>query len=174
VRSLLVLVLLAGSASADPVKVWQNKDSPAITEGETTLAGDPASLYATCLDYTKWNVIFPDVAKVIVTKQHGVEANVTLVTREGHRDNLHVRNQPAARMIYFEDTGNGHADVWAEIMFLPGDAEHTTKLHIRLFADVKGVASLVVSDTTVREQREQKVQRQLSHVRAYFAQTARN
>jgi hypothetical protein len=174
VRSLLVLVLLAGSASADPVKVWQNKDSPAITEGETTLAGDPASLYATCLDYTKWNVIFPDVAKVVVTNQHGVEANVTLVSAEGHRDNLHVRNQPAARMIYFEDTGNGHAEVWAEIMFLPGETEHTTKLHIRLFADVKGVASLVVSDTTVRDQREQKVRRQLSHVRTYFAQTARN
>ena len=173
-RSLLVLVLLAGTASADSVvKVWQSKDSPAITEGETTLAGNPASLYATCLDYTKWNVIFPDVAKVVVTNQHGVEANVTLVTAEGHRDNLHVRNQPTARMIYFEDTG-GHAEVWAEIMFLPGAAEHTTKLHIRLFADVKGVASLVVSDTTVREQREQKVQRQLSHVRAYFAQTARN
>ena len=110
-----MLALLAGSASADPVKVWQNKDSPAITEGETMLAGDPAALYTTCLDYTKWNVIFPDVAKVIVTKQHGVEANVTLVTPEGHRDNLHVRNQP-----------------------------------------------------------EQKVQHQLTHVRAYFAQTARN
>lgn len=168
-------MMLAGSAGADSgVKVWQNRESPAITEGETTLAGDPTALYATCLDYTKWNVIFPDVAKVEVTRQHGVEANVTLVAPEGHRDNLHVRNQPAARMIYFEDTGNRHAEVWAEIVFLPGDTEHTTKLHIRLFADVQGVASLVVSDATVREQREQKVRRQLSHVRGYFAEIARN
>ena len=168
-----MLVVLAGSAGADSaVKVWQNQDSSAITEGETTLAGNAADLYVTCLDYTKWNVIFPDVAKVVVTKQHGIEANVTLVSPEGHRDNLHFRNQPAARMIYFEDTGNGHADVWAEIVFLPGEIEHTTKLHIRLFAEVKGVASLVIDDSTVREQREQKVRRQLAHVRAHFAQTA--
>jgi len=38
---------------------------------------------------------------------------------------------------------------------------------------VKGLASLVVSDGSVRQQREQKVQRQLAHVRAYFTQTAR-
>ena len=110
----------------------------------------------------------------MVTQRHGVEALVTLVAPTGHRDNLRFVSTPAARMIYFEDTGNRHADVWAEIVFVPGAHEHTTTLHIRLFADVKGVASLVVSDGSVRQQREQKVQRQLAHVRAYFTQTARN
>jgi len=171
----LFLVALVGSAHADStVKVWQANNNAAITEGETTLDGDASHLYATCLDYAKWTEIFPDIAKVVIAQQRGDEALVTLVAPGGHRDNLRFKRTPAARMIYFEDTGNSHAEVWAEIVFVPGATEHTTKLHIRLFADVKGVASWVVSDASVRQQREQKVQRQLAHVRAYFAQTARN
>jgi hypothetical protein len=169
-----VVAAVAMTAKAAPgIEVWQ-APNPAITEGETILEGDPAAAYATCLDYTKWVEIFPDVQKVIVSDHKGVDAHVTLVAPSGHRDNLHVHNQPAARMIYFEDTGNGgHAEVWAEIVFAPGEAEHTTKLHIRLFADVKGLASLVVNDKDVRTQREQKIERQLSHVRGYFARMAR-
>ena len=154
------------------MKVWQASD-PAITEGETVLDGDPAAAYATCLDYSKWVEIFPDVAKVVVSDHKGVDAHVTLIGPNGHRDNLHVHNQPAARMIYFEDTGNSHAEVWAEIVFAPGESEHTTKLHIRLFAKANGLASLVVNDKDVRAQREQKIDRQLSHVRGYFARTAK-
>ena len=171
---LVLLICLAATANAAPgVKVWQAQD-PAITEGETVVDGDPATTFATCLDYAKWVEIFPDVAKVVVSDHEGVDAHVTLVGPNGHRDNLHFQNQPAARMIYFEDTGNGgHADVWAEIVFAPGEAEHTTKLHIRLYANVKGLASLVVSDKDVRSQREQKIERQLSHVRGYFARTAK-
>ena len=113
-------------------------------------------------------------SKVIVSDHTGVDAHVTLVGPNGDRDNLNFQNQPAARMIYFEATGNGgHADVWAEIVFAPGEAEHKTKLHIRLYANVKGLASLVVSDKDVRTQREQKIERQLSHVRGYFARTAK-
>ena len=146
-----------------------------MTEGETVLDGQPSELYATCLDYANWIDVFPDVQKVIVTQQHGVDARVTLIAPGGHRDNLHFHNQPAARMIYFEDTGNGgRADVWAEIMFLPGGTDHTTKLHIKLYADVKGLASLVVSDESVRRQRETKLARQLRHIRGYFARVSKN
>lgn len=174
-RSLVVLLGLAATATASPapgVKVWQAQD-PAITEGETILEADPAAAYAICTDYAKWVEVFPDVAKVVVRDRKGVDAHVTLIGPNGHRDNLHFTNQPAARMIFFEDTGNGgHADVWAEIVFAPGQLEHTTRLHIRLYANVKGLASLVVSDSDVRKQREQKIERQLSHVRGYFARVA--
>ncbi|HET9992804.1 MAG TPA: hypothetical protein VFQ65_29920 [Kofleriaceae bacterium] len=172
-RGIVLLLGLLTTANAGPgIKVWQASD-PAITEGETIVDGDPAAAYATCLDYAKWVEIFPDVQKVVVSDRKGVDAHVTLVAPNGHRDNLHFHNQPAARMIYFEDTGNGgHADVWGEIVFAPGEAEHTTKLHIRLYADVKGLASWVVSDRDVRVQREQKIERQLTHVRGYFARVA--
>jgi carbon monoxide dehydrogenase subunit G len=171
---LVLLIALVATANASPgVKVWQASD-PAITEGETVVDGDPAAAYAICTDYAKWVEVFPDIAKVVVNDHKGVDAHVTLVGPNGHRDNLHFQNQPAARMIYFEDTGNGgHADVWAEIVFAPGEAEHTTKLHIRLYANVKGLASLVVRDKDVRAQREQKIERQLSHVRGYFARMAK-
>jgi 3'-phosphoadenosine 5'-phosphosulfate sulfotransferase len=41
-------------------------------------------------------------------------------------------------------------------------------VHTRLHADVHGIATLVVSDGEVRRMREQRVQRNLEHVRAYF------
>ncbi|MEO8549270.1 MAG: hypothetical protein ABI678_04835 [Kofleriaceae bacterium] len=171
-RSWLVVLVLTSPALAERgVKVWQASD-PSITEGETTLVGEPADLYAACTSYAKWVEIFPDIQKVVVSDRKGVDAKVTLVAPSGHRDNLHFHNTPAARMIYFEDMGNGHADIWGEIVLAPGDVEHTTKLHIRLYAKAKGVARLVVSGDDVKKTREQKIERQLSHVRGYFARVA--
>ncbi len=156
------------SAQTPAVRIWQGSD-PAITEGETVIDGDPADVYATVLDYAKWTDIFPDVAHVNVTsQQQGIDARVTLISPTGHRDNLHFHNQPAARLIFFEDTGNGgRAEVWGEIVFI-ADQPGTTRVHIRLYADVKGIATLVVSDGTVRKQRETKIERDLAHIHSYF------
>jgi hypothetical protein len=168
VLGLLLLATAPAGAETTGVKVWQPKDQ-AMTEGETLLDGDAADIYTTCLDYAKWTEIFPDVAKVIITSQHGADARVTLVAPSGHRDNLHFHNQPAARLIYFEDTGNGgRAEVWAEIVFIPGEQAHTTKAHIKLYAEVHGIATLVVSEASLRKERETKIERDLAHIRAFF------
>ena len=173
-RSVCFALVLAAAATAvaaadsPGVKIYQPRDQ-AMTEGDTTVEGEPTDIFTTCLDYAKWTDIFPDVAKVIITSQHGVDAKVTLVSPTGHRDNLHFHNQPAARLIYFEDTGNnGRAEVWAEIVFVPGEQAHTTRVHIKLYAEVKGIATLVVSDSSVRKQRETKIERDLAHIRSYF------
>jgi hypothetical protein len=169
VRSLvgLAILLAASRALAAPgVRIYQSKD-PHITEGDTIISGDTGEIYQTVLDYSKWTEIFPDVTKVVVTAQKGNDAHVTLIGPDGHRDNLHFNNQPAARMVFFEDTG-GRAEVWAEIMFVPGDVKGTTRVHTRLYADLHGLASLVVAESDVRQMREQKIERQLSQIHAYF------
>ncbi len=167
VLAVLVAAARASSAGGD-VHVFQSTTDHAITEGETTIEGDPAAVYAVVIDYSKWASIFPDVAKVQITSQHGCDARVTLVKPDGNKDNLHFHNQPQARMVYFEDTGNKHAEVWAEIVFAPGESAGTTRVHVRLYADVHGIASVVVSDSDVRHQREVKVQSQLAAFRDYF------
>src|SRR5439155_19939617 len=118
--------------------------------GDTTVDGDPASIYAVVLDYARWSEVFPDVAKVIVTAKRGVDARVTLVKPDGNRDNLVFHNQPQARMVYFEDTGNSHATVWGEIVFAPGARPGTTRVHTRLHANVHGLATLLVADSKGR------------------------
>ena len=166
---ILAVAAWAATAHASPgVTVYQSPTNPAITEGETVVDGDPASIYQVVLDYPRWVEVFPDIAKVIVKSQHGVEALVTLVHPDGNRDNLRFKNQPAARMVYFEDTGNKHAEVWGEIVFVPGDQPGTTRVHTRLYADVHGLATLVVSDRDVRRMRDTKIARDLEHVRMYF------
>ncbi|MEP6866296.1 MAG: hypothetical protein ABJE66_37100 [Deltaproteobacteria bacterium] len=153
---------------ASGVSVTQPADQ-AMTEGEVIVDGDPAALYALAQDYAKWTQIMPDVAKVEIHEQKGVDAKVTLVAPNGHRDNLHFHNQPQANLIFFEDTGNrGRADVWGEIVFAPAAQPAQTRVHIRLYAKVHGVATLVVSEREVRDQREHKLTADLTQMREYF------
>lgn len=175
-RSLIILGLtMASTAFAGTgVTVTQPADQ-AMTEGEVIVDGDPAALFAIAQDYTKWTEIMPDVAKVEIHDKKGVDAKVTLVAANGHRDNLHFHNQPQANLIYFEDTGNGgRADVWGEIVFAPAAEPAHTRIHIRLYAKVHGVATLVVSDREVREQREHKITSELTQMREYFRRRVAN
>ena len=166
----LAIASVAVSASAAPAEVTfsQSTRDRAITEGETTLGADPDTAYRAVSDYHRWSAMFPDIRQVIVTSRSGDDARVTFVHADGSRDNVHFRNQPAARMVWFEDTG-GDAEVWAEIVFLPGERSGTTHLRSRLYADVHGFKSLFVSDRKLRRLREQRVQADLSRLRAYFA-----
>lgn len=172
-RSIVALAVLLGCgrttlATPPDVRVWESHDSSSITEGETTLDVDPDTAYAAASDYPLWSSMFPDIVQVDVTRQQGVDARVTLVHRAGNRDNVHFHNQPQARMIWFEDTG-GHAEVWAEIVFAPGDRIGTTRVHSRLFADVHGIASLVMTDRKLRSLRDERIASDLSHLHSYFA-----
>jgi hypothetical protein len=171
-RAPLVVFVLAtaGSVGAAPssIRVWESTENAQITEGETTLDVDPDTAYATAIDYTRWTTIFPDIVRVDVTKRQGDDARVTFVHKDGNRDNVHFHNTPQARMVWFEDTG-GRAEVWAEIVFVPGEHAGTTRVRSRLFADVHGLASVVVSGTKVRTLRQQRIASDLSNLRAYFA-----
>lgn len=174
-QKLLALVVVvtmgmtSGIAAASPadVRIYESKDDEAITIGETVLPVEPDVAYAAAANFKRWTEMFPDIKQVYVTRQNGNDARVTFVRADGNRDNLHFRNQPAARMVWFEDTG-GRAEVWAEILFVPGDQPGTTRVRTRLYADVHGIASLVVSDSKLRGLRQKRVREDLSNLRSYF------
>ena len=44
----------------------------------------------------------------------------------------------------------------------------TTRVHTRLYANLHGLASLVVGESDVRKMREQKIEKQLVQIRDYF------
>jgi hypothetical protein len=160
---------VAPRAQASPdVRVFQNPDQSAITEGETVLATDPDTAYRVLTDYARWPTMFPDIKRVIITSQQGGHDRVTFIHTEGNRDNVHFHNRPEARLVWFEDTG-GRAEVWFEILLMPGMQPGTTRVHSRLYADVNGWASLFVSDNKIRSMREQRTREDLAHLRAYFA-----
>ena len=166
-----VLVCSTTSALAAPsssVRVWESAHHDEMTEGETTLDVAPDTAYAAAIDYPRWTSMFPDITQVVVTAQRGIDARVTLIHRAGNRDNVHFHNQPQARMVWFEDTG-GRAEVWAEIVFLPGDLPGTTRVHSRLFADVHGIVSLVMTDRKLRSLRDERIASDLSHLHTYFS-----
>ena len=163
-----LVILVAHAAAASPVRVYQSAENAAITEGETTLDVDADTAYAAAVDYSRWTQMFPDIAAVNITKRKGDDARVTFVHRDGNKDNVHFHNTPQAGLVWFEDTG-GRATVWAEIVFAPGDRPGTTRVHTRLYVDVHGLASLVVSDREVRAMRERRVANDLTKLRAYFA-----
>jgi hypothetical protein len=158
---------VAATAAAD-VSVHESPEDHSITEGEVVIDADSETAFQTALDYTKWPAIFPDIKRVIVTKQHGDDARVTFIHADGNKDNVHFHNTPAARMIWFEDTG-GKAEVWAEIVFIPGDKAGTTRVHSRVYAEVHGVSGWFVSGDRVKTLRAQRVRSDLHDLQAYFA-----
>jgi len=151
---------------AADVRVFES-DADHVTEGETVLEVEPDVAYALLLDYRNWPDIFPDIHQAIVTARNGDDARVTFISAVDHHDNLHFHNRPATRTIWFEDTG-GRAVVWAETTFEPGPRAGTTRVRSRLYADVHGMLSLVVTDANLREQRQTKVTGDLNSLRAYF------
>jgi hypothetical protein len=166
-RSLVLVGLWAAFAHAD-VSVYDSRDDKSITEGETVIDTDPDTAYATAIDYARWPAIFPDIKQVIITKQKGDDARVTFVHADGNRDNVHFHNTPMARMVWFEETG-GSVEVWAEIVFIPGDKPGTTRVHSRVFASVHGVAGVFVSNDRVKRLRAQRVRSDLHDLQAFFA-----
>src|ERR1044071_4099725 len=125
---------VAPRAQASPdVRVFQNPDQSEITEGETVLATDPDTAYRVLTDYARWPTMFPDIKRVIITSQQGGHDRVPFIHTEGNRDNVHFHNRPEARLVWFEDTG-GRAEVWFEILFMPGMQPGTTRVHSRLYA----------------------------------------
>ena len=170
----LGVVLGARAAAASPagIRIYESADDSSITEGDTVIAADADEAYRATTDYAQWSSMFTDIRGVKITQQRGTDARVTFVHTDGNLDNLHFRNQPAARMVWFEDTG-GRAEVWAEIVFVPGTSPGTTVLHTRLYADVHGIASLFVSDGKLRHLRQQRVRDYLRELRAFFARGPR-
>ncbi len=158
-------------ASAE-IRVFASENETQMTEGETTLDVDPDVAYATVVDYARWPEIFPDVHRTIITAQDGVDARVTFIGDNDHHDNLHFHNRPQVRTVWFEDTG-GRASVWAETSFAPGPRPGTTRVHSRLYADVHGFLSLVITNANLRSRRETKVASDLTNLRAYFTRAAR-
>lgn len=174
-RSLVLLVFVVGCAAplrapvgSTAVHVYESREDAAITEGETTIAIAPDAAYAAATDYARWTAMFPNIRGVHVTHRAGDEALVRLTRPDGNVNNVHFRNRPARRTVWFENTGSARSTVWAEIVFAPGDHPATTRVHSRLYADVDGLASIFVSKNRIRNMRQQRVADDLAHLRAYF------
>jgi len=121
---LLLAVLLGASSAASAenrqnIRIYPSQEDDAISEGETLISAEPDTAYAAAVNYAQWTSIFPDIHHAVVTRQAGVDALVTFIYSDGHRDNLHFHNRPVSRTVWFEDTG-GRATVWAEITFIAG------------------------------------------------------
>jgi hypothetical protein len=166
--AVLASLWLATTAGASPaLMIYESRRASAVTEGDVTIATDPETAYSTAVDYRQWARIFPNVRQAVVTSQRGDEADVTFIHDDGTRDRVHFRNRPCSHTVWFEQLG-GDADVWAEITFTPA-GRNRTHVHSRLYADVHGLASLMVSDREMRGLRQQQVREDLVHLQRFFA-----
>lgn len=158
-------------AAAEPaIRIYESPTLSEVTEGETTIEANPDDAYATASDYTRWTTIFPDIRKVTVSQQVGVDARVSLDYSD-HRNNLHFHNDPRQRRVWFENL-HSRADMWADLTFSPGTRPGTTRVHARVYADVHGVAGVFVSEGKLRRARTERIQGDLTQLRTYFAAQA--
>ena len=156
-------------ALADPtIHVFESPKGGEITEGETQLDTDPETGYRAVVDYQLWTAMFPDIRKVTITQQQDADARVSLDYADKHRNNLHFHNDPTTHRIWFENLYS-RAEMWAELVFSPGDRPGTTKVHARVHADVKGLASMFVTESKLRRGRTDRIRGDLTHLQQYFA-----
>lgn len=148
------------------VRIWHVQG--AVTEGEVTVAGDPADVYAAVTEYRRWPAIFPNLRSVTVKSGNALAATVETVSNKGKHHTLIFKNDPRTHTIRFEERG-GRADASAEITFRAGPRPGQTVVKARLYADVTGAAGLFVSDAKIRRKRERKVMADLTRLHAYFA-----
>ena len=151
--------------SSPAVKIWNVKGS--VTEGEVTVAGEPAEVYAALTEYNRWTAIFPNLKTVTVRSGNATAATVDTVSDKGKRHTLIFKNDARTRTIRFEERG-GRAEAKAEITFRAGPRNGLTIVRARLYADVHGAAGLFVSDSKIRSKRERKVMADLTRLHAYF------
>jgi hypothetical protein len=162
---LAMMIGCAGPAVVPPAGIVISAPADHITNGEVVLRVEPEAAYKLLGDVKNWPTIFPDVLRVSVTSQQGDDALVTLIGPNDHHDNLHFHNRPLTNTIWFEDTG-GVAEVQLEITLAPGPTPGTTTARGKIYANVHGVASLVVNMS------EQKLVSDLTALRAYFGKTS--
>ncbi|HVK78675.1 MAG TPA: SRPBCC family protein [Kofleriaceae bacterium] len=174
IPSLVLAVAIVGAgctAAADDFKpspaVRLRAVKRTVTEGTVIVAGRPDDIYAALTDYTQWTAIFPNLRTVTI---RSVTADTAVIETVSHKDKRHTltfRNDPARRIVRFQERG-GRVDATAEITLRPGPRAGFTLVTARLDADVTGAAALFVGDGTVRRKREKKVAGDLAKLRAYF------
>jgi hypothetical protein len=167
-RSLMLTTLFSTTTRAAPATVSVYEGARETTEGDTILAIDPQTAFATLSDYARWPAIFSDMSRVKITARRGDEARVEIAHRDGTVCVLHFRNHPTTRTLWFEQLG-GDAKVWAEISFSPDAEAGTTRVHSRVHANVSGFAGMFVSSGELSEQRQRLVRTNLAELKAYFA-----
>jgi len=160
-----MLCALVATAHAN-VNIFEKGQN--VTEGDAIIATDPETAYRAVTDYQRWLTMFKNVRRAILLHQDGNEAKVRFVHDDGSHDDLHFKNRPQTRTMWFEQLG-GDAEVKAEIAFYPGADPGTCRVHTRFYADVKGMASLFVSDDKVKKLRQEQVRDDLTQLQAYFA-----
>lgn len=166
-RVIVILCALFATAHAS-VRVFESKQH-CVTEGDAILATDPETAYRTVTDYQRWLTMFRNVRSAILLHQaSATEAKVRFVHDDGSHDDLHFKNRPATRTMWFEQLG-GDAEVKAEIAFYPGAAPGTCLVHTKFYADVKGMKSWFVDDDDIAKKRQQQVRDDLTQLQAYFA-----
>lgn len=151
--------------SSPAVRIWNVRG--AATEGEVTVAGEPAAIYAAVTDYRRWTAIFPNLRSVTVKSGDATAATVETVSNKGKRHTLVFKNDARTRTIRFEERG-GRADASAEITFRAAARPGHTVVRVHLYADVTGAAGLFVTDAKIRRKRERKVMTDLTRLHAYF------
>ena len=160
-------MLVATTAHAAPLTLYESREHRATTEGDAVLPCEPDVAFLAATDYKAWPRIFPDLRQVHVKQRAGNEARVTFVHANGERADLHFKTQPSRHTLWFEQT-NGDVEVWAEICFLPGERPGTTRVHATLHADVTGWKGAFASDGEVRARRREQVRNDLVQLQAFF------
>ena len=157
------VVLRGSSAGAEEVHIRSQKG---LTDGALVVRGQPRDLYAALTDYGRWPQIFPEVASARIAGGSADSPVVEVRDQGGQSHVLRFQNDPRRLTIRFREHAN-RVRV-SVVLVLSGTARPGwSRVSARLRAEVTGPARLFAGEGRVRKKREDRLRRDLGHVRDY-------
>lgn len=161
----------AAPSSAGPAAPFTLVDKPgSVTEATMTLDASPAEVYALVTDYANWpRILHSDVRSVKVERPGRETARVHFESKSfGRGVTVQFANE-ANHILRFKGVKGPPGGVAAGTYLLePINGGQRTKVTATLYLDVKGPASLFISDAKIKRMRHAKLQADLSDVLRAF------
>jgi len=163
------LTAAAPSGAANPAPFTLVDKPGSITEATAVIDASPADVYARYTDYENWPKLLSDVKAVKVERPGRETARVHFASAAfGRSVTIQFANE-ANHIIRFKGTKGPPGGVAAGTFSLePINGGQRTKVTVQLYIDVKGAASLFVSDAKIKRMRHAKLQADLSDVLRAF------
>jgi carbon monoxide dehydrogenase subunit G len=165
--AIFAVVAGAHAALAEPISIRERGDH--VTEGVATIDASPQQVYDLVTDYAHWRDTLTDIVSVNVVGGDRDHAHVRFKSNAlGHKVTVAFTNEPGRLIKFVGIEGPPGGRAHGDYTLVAVDGGRRTRVTATLYMDVKGAASLFVSDRKIQGMRQAKLRADLTDVAQHF------
>lgn len=165
-RSLVLVVCLAGEQAPGAARVWEGE--PHTTNGTVVLGAPPAAIFEAATAYADWKELFSDVRWVRVEPRSQGDAIVRFASRSlGRTMTIAFHNQDNRAVRFSLVKGPPGARARGEYLLEPLGHGRTI-VYATFYMRATGIGRLFIGDRQVRAMRQRKLRADLEDLAKRF------